>query len=86
MNDTINIRPSVENYFDQLMDLNMKLVENFISSDNCIKESSSKLQVRLLCASLQDVDTIVKSINKSLKQINEIDPAVGKIAQEYTNI
>lgn len=62
--------------------MNVKLVENFIKGNNKYHDCPQKLQSRLLCLSLYEIEILVQLISKNLKQINEIDQEMPALIEE----
>lgn len=77
----LNFRESIEAYFDQLVDINIKLVESYIQGDNKFHDCPQKLQTRSLCLSLQEIETIVHCLARNLKHLKDVDPEITRIIE-----
>ena len=80
-NDNDNYRPSVEEYFEELIDINDKLVEQIFqgTEPNALK---NKIKSKTIMISLQEIQVIVDSIMRHQEEIKKLCPQAVNLAQK----
>ena len=76
-----NCRPSVEEYFEELIDINEKLVEQIFQGEepNSLK---TEIKSKTIMISFQEIQVIVDSIIKYQEEIKSICPQAVNLAQK----
>lgn len=72
----------MEEYLDELLEINSKVLQELSYGDNIAKENIKLLNIRCHCLSVDEILVLARNIALNESKIKEIDQTVGRLAKK----